>query len=196
MERARAARPGVVLPPDAVARLCDRLDGAAAGDRTRRRTHPVDVGREIERRLGNRFALLTGGERTAPERHRTLLAVIDWSWNLLGGSERALLRRLSHFPDGFSADGCRGRRRATAPPPCSTTRTRSSTSHWSSVAEDRATGILRYRMLETVREFGDLELVEAGEPQLVREGMYAVGVAFSRETLARCTARGRCRAST
>ena len=55
---------------------------------------------EIERRLENRFVLLTSGDRSAPERHRTLTAVIGWSWNLLSTSEQALLRRLSRFPDG------------------------------------------------------------------------------------------------
>ena len=60
---------------------------------------------EIERRLENRFALLRGGSREAPERHQTLLAVIDWSWNLLGEEERIALRRLSIFRDGFSLGG-------------------------------------------------------------------------------------------
>ena len=60
---------------------------------------------EIERRLENRFALLRGGAREAPERHQTLLAVIDWSWNLLDDRERTALRRLSIFRDGFSLAG-------------------------------------------------------------------------------------------
>ena len=77
VERARAARPGAVLPLDVVARLCDRLDGLPlAIELAAARTRSLSVD-EIERRLGNRFTLLTGGERTAPERHRTLLAVIE-----------------------------------------------------------------------------------------------------------------------
>jgi predicted ATPase/DNA-binding SARP family transcriptional activator len=184
MERARAARPAVVLPPDAVARLCDRLDGLPlAIELAAARTRSMSVD-EIERRLGNRFALLTSGERTAPERHRTLLAVIDWSWNLLGGSERALLRRLSHFPDGFSATAAEvvsGDGDATVLDDLDALVNQSLVS----VAEDPSTGILRYRMLETVREFGDLALVEAGETELVREGMYRWAQQFSRETLAR-----------
>ncbi|WP_163593001.1 hypothetical protein, partial [Klebsiella pneumoniae] len=59
---------------------------------------------EIERRLENRFALLRGGSRDSPERHQTLLAVIDWSWNLLDEEERLALRRLSAFRDGFSLE--------------------------------------------------------------------------------------------
>lgn len=57
---------------------------------------------EIARRLGDRFALLRGGARDAPERHRTLHAVVDWSWNLLAEDARAALRTLSVLPGGFS----------------------------------------------------------------------------------------------
>lgn len=63
---------------------------------------------EIERRLNNRFALLTGAERTAPERHRTLMAVIDWSWNLLSVA-RVSLREPEHRFDALSHAGDRAR---------------------------------------------------------------------------------------
>lgn len=182
MERARAARPGVVLPPEIVARLCDRLDGLPlAIELAAARTRAMSVD-EIERRLGNRFALLTGGERNAPERHRTLLAVIDWSWNLLGDSERALLRRLALFPDGFSAEAAEavaGDRADTVLDDLEALVNQSLVA----VAEASATGILRYRMLETVREFGELELRQADELALVREAMYGWATAFSRRTL-------------
>ncbi|MFF1572932.1 BTAD domain-containing putative transcriptional regulator [Leifsonia sp. NPDC058292] len=182
MERARAARPGVVLQPDVVARLCERLDGLPlAIELAAARVRSMSV-EEIERRLGNRFVLLTGGERTAPERHRTLLAVIDWSWNLLSTTERVLLRRLARFPDGFSAEAAEfvaGEAADTVLDDLEALVNQSLVS----VAEDPATGILRYRMLETVREFGDIELVRAGEEQLVQEGMFAWARRFSRSTL-------------
>ncbi|WP_431277727.1 ATP-binding protein [Leifsonia poae] len=182
VERARAARPTVVLPLDVVARLCARLDGLPlAIELAAARTRSMSV-EEIERRLGNRFVLLTGGERNAPERHRTLLAVIDWSWNLLGGSERALLRRLSRFPDGFSAEAAEMVSAENADTMLDDLDALVNQS-LVSVGEDPATGILRYRMLETVREFGDLALVEAGEEELVQEGMFAWARRFARETL-------------
>ena len=59
---------------------------------------------EIDRRLENRFALLRGGDRSAPDRHQTLLAVIDWSWNLLDAAEQRALGRLALFNDGFTLE--------------------------------------------------------------------------------------------
>lgn len=182
-ERARAARPGVVLPAEAVARLCARLDGLPlAIELAAARTRSLSV-EEIERRLSNRFALLTGGDRTAPERHRTLFAVIDWSWNLLGASEQSLMRRLSAFPDGFSsaaAEAVAGSGAASVLDDLDALVAQSLVT----VTEDAETGILRYRMLETVREFGDLELTSAGETEEVRAGMDAWAVGFARHALA------------
>ena len=182
-ERARAARPGVVLPAEAVARLCARLDGLPlAIELAAARTRSLSV-EEIERRLSNRFALLTGGDRTAPERHRTLFAVIDWSWNLLGASEQSLMRRLSAFPDGFSsaaAEAVAGAGAASVLDDLDALVAQSLVT----VTEDAETGILRYRMLETVREFGDLELTSAGETEHVRAGMDAWSVGFARHALA------------
>ncbi len=55
---------------------------------------------ELAERLADRFALLTGGSRTALPRHQTLRAVVDWSWDLLSSPERLLARRLALFPGG------------------------------------------------------------------------------------------------
>lgn len=102
--RARAARPDVELPPDTVDALCRRLDGLPlAAELAAARVRVLSVA-EIDRRLGDRFALLRGGSRDAPQRHRTLHAVVDWSWNLLTSEGRAALRALSVFPGGFTAD--------------------------------------------------------------------------------------------
>jgi predicted ATPase/DNA-binding SARP family transcriptional activator len=179
--RAMAARPGVVLPRDVVRRLCTRLDGlplAIELAAARVRSMPVE---EIERRLENRFVLLTSGDRSAPERHRTLTAVIDWSWNLLGTSEQALLRRLSRFPDGFDAVAAQivGATSADVANDLDGLVTQSLVS----VAEDASLGSLRYRMLETVREFGDLALREAGEEEVVREAMFRWAEHFAEEAV-------------
>ncbi|TQM30280.1 AfsR/SARP family transcriptional regulator [Nocardia bhagyanarayanae] len=167
--RARAVRPSVRLDPDAVARLCAMLDGlplAIELAAARARTMSVE---EIESRLEHRFALLRGGDRSSPERHRTLHAVIAWSWNLLDPPQQATLRRMCRFPAGFTlaaaevvaggsdvgdvavaVDGLVGQSLLT-------------------VLEDEDG--TRYRMLETVREFGEEQLTAVDEGELVMRRM-------------------------
>jgi predicted ATPase/class 3 adenylate cyclase/DNA-binding CsgD family transcriptional regulator len=89
---------------DAVVRICRRLDGiplaielAAARARSLR---PA----EIAERLDDMFRLLTGGRRVRTERHRTLRATLEWSYDLLGAPERAVLDRLSIFAGSFALD--------------------------------------------------------------------------------------------
>ena len=93
----------VHLAEPVVTRIVERLDGlplAIELAAAKVRAMALD---EIDRRLEDRFTLLRGGDRSAPDRHQTLLAVIDWSWNLLDRQRRAL-RRLSLFNDGFTLD--------------------------------------------------------------------------------------------
>ena len=59
---------------------------------------------QLASRLDDRFRLLTGGSRTAPPQHRTLRAVVDWSWELLSDAERTVLRRLAVFSGGASLE--------------------------------------------------------------------------------------------
>ncbi|MQY03342.1 ATP-binding protein [Actinomadura macrotermitis] len=151
-QRARAARPDADL--SGAVELCRRLDGLPlAVELAAARVRVMSVP-EITRRLDDRFALLRGGARDAPERHHTLRAVVDWSWNLLGPDGRAALRTLSILPGGFTADTARHLLGDDA------------------VLEDLAgqsllkvadTGAgVRFRMLETVREFGALQRAAAG----------------------------------
>src|SRR5690606_31522218 len=103
LDRARAVRPDAVLNEPAVIRLCERLDGlplAIELAAARVRTMSAE---QIEERLDDRFALLRGGDRSAPDRHRTLEAVIEWSWELLDPEARGALTTLSLLPAGFSA---------------------------------------------------------------------------------------------
>ena len=170
LERARAVRPGANLPVPAVQRLCTHLDGLPlAIELAAARVRSMTV-EQIEARLVNRFALLAGGDRSAPERHRTLQAVIEWSWRLLSVDEQNALRLLSVFTDGFSAEAAAA---VTA-------------SDWAddlldgligqsllTVAEEPLTSGLRYRMLETVREFGQAELTAADQQEAAREALFS-----------------------
>lgn len=157
VERALAVRPGADLDPDLVARLCRRLDGLPlaielAAARIRSLSLP-----QLTERLDDRFAVLVGGDRTAPERHRTLFAVIDWSWQLLDPAARRALRRLAVLPDGFTA-ATADRVLGGADGALDELVDQSLLS-----VEERPNGDMRFRMLETVREFGLLALDRDGD---------------------------------
>ncbi|MCX4824542.1 AfsR/SARP family transcriptional regulator [Streptomyces sp. NBC_01142] len=166
-QRARAARPGVELPPETVAELCRHLDGLPlAAELAAARVRVMSVG-EIARRLEDRFALLRGGARDAPQRHRTLHAVVDWSWNLLDPPGQAALRALSFFPSGFTADAAErllGDDELFAGPAGSDVLGVIEDLVDQSLLKvgDTATGT-RFGMLETVREFSTAHRAEAGE---------------------------------
>ncbi|ONI89025.1 hypothetical protein ALI144C_05875 [Actinosynnema sp. ALI-1.44] len=101
-QRATAARPGVELPADVVEELCVHLDGLPlAIELAAAKTRVMSV-REIADRLDDRFTLLRSASRDTPDRHRTLRAVVDWSWNLLDDAGRHAMRALSVFPGGFT----------------------------------------------------------------------------------------------
>ncbi|KUO16830.1 hypothetical protein AQJ91_33885 [Streptomyces dysideae] len=107
-ERAAASAPGFPGEPEAsdpadraaVAEICRRLDGIPlALELAATRVRALGV-QELAARLGDRFRLLTAGQRGAPVRQQTLRAMIDWSWELLSAPERIVLRRLAVHSDG------------------------------------------------------------------------------------------------
>jgi predicted ATPase/DNA-binding SARP family transcriptional activator len=160
-QRARAARPDAELPADAVRELCGRLDGLPlAAELAAARVRVMSVA-EIASRLDDRFAVLRGGARDAPQRHRTLHAVIDWSWNLLDPAGQAAMRALSVFPGGFTADAARHLLGADVLPVLEQLADQSLLK-----VTDTASGT-RHRMLETVREFAAARRDDAGETERV-----------------------------
>jgi predicted ATPase/DNA-binding SARP family transcriptional activator len=155
--RAHAVRPDADLPHAAVAEVVARLDGlplALELAAARIRTMSVD---EVRVALADRFSLLRGRDRSAPARHQTLTAVIGWSWDLLSAAEQRALAWLSVYHDGFSVDVARAQLGHDGPDLVDALATQSMLS----VSEQE--GVSRYRMLETVREFGLLRLAAAGE---------------------------------
>jgi len=105
--RALAVDPGFVLDAASaptVGEICRRLDGIPlAIELAAPRVTTMTPG-EIASHLDERFRLLTGGRRTAVERHHTLRATVDWSYSLLDSSERAVFDRLGVFPGDFDSD--------------------------------------------------------------------------------------------
>ncbi|MFD5795064.1 ATP-binding protein [Streptomyces diastatochromogenes] len=163
--RARAARPGVDLPAGQVADICRHLDGLPlAVELAAARVRVLSVA-DIAHRLRDRFALLRGGARDAPERHRTLRAVVEWSWNLLEGDGRAALRALSVFPGGFTVDaaeyvlGDGGGESALD--------LLEQLAGQSLIKVGDSPSGVRFHMLETLREFSAARREEAGEGEVV-----------------------------
>jgi len=173
-QRATAARPGVPLEDEAVRRVVRRLDGLPlAIELAAAKVRAMSV-EDIDRRLDDRFALLRGGDRSAPDRHQTLVAVIDWSWNLLSEAERRALRWLSVFHDGFTLAGADELlRHEDQRGDAYTLDLVQSLVDQSLLTVIDARGTVRYRMLETVREFGRMQLVGAGEDVAAEGGQLA-----------------------
>jgi predicted ATPase len=171
-QRARATKPDFALTAQtapSVARVCARLDGiplAIELAAARTRTFTVE---QIEARLGDAFRLFTAGSRTALPRHRTLRALIDWSYDLLPEPERVLLRRLSVFAGGWTLEAAEAVAADAGPgldaadvPALLDQLVGKSLVNVDEAALD-APGETRYAMLETIRQYAYEKLVQAGE---------------------------------
>ncbi|MFC6150732.1 MULTISPECIES: ATP-binding protein [Mumia] len=174
VQRARAAAPAFVLDDatlPAVLEICRRLDGqplalelAAARLRTL-------TASQVAARLGDRFRLLTGGSRTALPRHRTLRAVVEWSWDLLDEAERVLAERVAVFPAGISVPAAAAIVGIDEAGALDLLTALADKSLLAPIADNL--GEPRFRMLETLREYGTDRLVERGEADAVRRAHLA-----------------------
>jgi predicted ATPase/class 3 adenylate cyclase len=168
LDRAMAVLPAFAATNQnapALAQVCHRLDGIPlAIELAAARVKVLSV-EQIAVRLDDRFRLLTGGSRTAQRRQQTLRAAIDWSYDLLSEPERTLLRRLAVFAGGWTLEA--------AETVCAD----------EGLAGDEVLDLLaqlvdkslvmvgeevRYRLLETIRQYAQEKLVEAGEAEEVR----------------------------
>lgn len=161
-DRAAAARPGFTVDAGTIAlvrRICARLDGLPlALELAAARLRTLDPA-EIDARLADRFRLLTRGDRTAEPRHRTLQAVVQWSWELLDPGERLLARRFAVFAGAVTP--------ATTASVCELD---DADELLSSLAEKSLVEVHRgrYRMLETIRAYCLARLAESGEQERLR----------------------------
>lgn len=180
--RARAVRPDAVLDRAAVADLCAHLDGlplAIELAAARARTMSVD---EISSGLGERFELLRFADRTAPDRHRTLSAVIEWSWDLLDDAPRSVLTRLCLFPGGFSRAAAT---RISGMTGVLLDDALAALADQSLLQVSDSGGESRFRMLETVREFGEQRLRQSSADAAVTAAMRVWAADFARGVRAR-----------
>jgi non-specific serine/threonine protein kinase len=162
----RAAAHGAPLAGDGPAavlagRICRRLDGIPLAIELAAARLRVMSAADLEARLDQRFALLTSGSRAALPRQQTLRAMVDWSWELLDGAERAVLARLSVFAGGF---GLAAAEAVAAGPDAPAAEM---AGHLGSLVDKSLvqfgdTGTGRYRLLETIRQYAAGQLDAQG----------------------------------
>lgn len=172
IDRATAAVPAFSVTNNnapALAHVCHQLDGIPLAIELAAAKIRVLSVEQIAKRLDDRFRLLTGGSRTALERHQTLRAAIDWSYNLLSPTEQVLFQRLSVFVGGWTLEAaesiCEG----------GTVRSDDVLSlleqliHKSLVIKEEERGESRYQMLETIRQYAHEKLLAAGEVKDIQD---------------------------
>jgi predicted ATPase/DNA-binding CsgD family transcriptional regulator len=184
VERARSILPTFGLTPDnaeIVSTICRDLDGIPlAIELASARVSVLNV-KQIQERLDRRLDLLVSTAR-ADERHRTLRAAIDWSYDLLSASERLLLQRLTLFTAGFTL--------STAESACAWGEIKraevldllsSLISKSLVVAETLQGSEARYRLLETIRQYAQGKLSASGEWVSAHDGYLACFLRLTEE---------------
>jgi predicted ATPase/DNA-binding SARP family transcriptional activator len=168
--RAREGRPDL-SDDDAtvatVARICSDLDGLPLGIELAAARARALAPAEIAARLRNRFQFLVSWRRLASARHRTLREAMDWSHDLLAADEQRLLAELSVFADGFTLEATAGVCTALAADRPLELIERLVDA--SLVTVDQSVDPTRYRVLETVRQYGAERLEESGRTAEVRD---------------------------
>lgn len=185
--RAGIASPAFTLSIDNggwVAEICRRLDGMPlAIELAAARARALSV-REIAQRLDDRFRLLTAGSRTAPLRQQTLVATVDWSYNLLSDSERKVLHGLAVFAGGCTLTAAEA---VCADESVQTAEVIDVLAHLvdkSLVVADQTADSTRYRLLETIRQYALAKLQVAGDLAGVSARHCAFFVAWAEQAAA------------
>ncbi|MEB4212360.1 helix-turn-helix transcriptional regulator [Mycobacterium sp. 94-17] len=171
VDRARRARADFTMADDAlpaVQEICRRLDGMPlAIELAAARVRALSL-EEIAGSLNDRFRLLTGGRRMAVRRQQTLHASVDWSYTLLTEPEQVLFRRLAVFLGGFDLAAARAVAGGTEIERYQILDQLTLLVDKSLVLADGIGGRMRYRLLETMRQYALEILGESGEADIVR----------------------------
>jgi predicted ATPase len=172
VDRARAFSPGLAITDrtaPAIAQICQRLDGIPlALELAAALIRGLSVD-EIAARLDQRFRLLTSGSRAALPRQQTLQATIDWSYALLSAAEQTLFARLSVFVGRWSLEAAEGICRGNSIEPEHVLGLLLHLVDKSLVVveDDNDAGNRRYRLLDTLRQYGRERLLASGESEAV-----------------------------
>jgi predicted ATPase/DNA-binding SARP family transcriptional activator/DNA-binding CsgD family transcriptional regulator len=184
-DRASNRHPGFDITPEnatAVALVCAELDGIPLAIELAAARVGMLSAEQISERLGHSLKLLTGGDRTADHRHRTLQAALDWSYELLSELEQVLFRRLATFAGGFTLEAAesvgagRGIEQEDVLNLLSTLVDNSLV-----VAEESWERGARYRLLEPDRQYAHQRLKESEETEVILRRHAAFFLALAEE---------------
>ncbi len=170
-ERAALAFPAFELTPNhvpAVVEICRKLDGLPLAIELAAARVKILRVEQITARLDDRFNLLRTGQRQGDVRHQSLRAVMDWSFELLGPSERVLLQRLSVFAGGFSLEAAEAVCAGDGLERHQLLELVSLLVDKSLVRVDQDSGEARFDLLETIRQYASDKLLESNQAEAVR----------------------------
>jgi predicted ATPase/class 3 adenylate cyclase len=182
IDRAAQVRPDFAITAanaPAVAQICHDLDGIPLAIELAAARVRMLAPEQIERALGDRFHLLTGGARTVMPRHQTLEASIDWSHELLSDGERMLLRRLSVFAGGWTLDAAEAVCPGEGIDRYDVLDLLTGLVDKSLVTTDDQGPHTRYRLLGTVRHYATARLADASEVDDLRDRHLAYHLALA-----------------
>lgn len=156
-----------------VSQICNRLDGIPLAIELAASRVNVLTPENIVIKLDDRFRLLTGGSRTALERHKTLQATIDWSYDLLSDKEKRIFHKISVFVSGFDLEAYEHTCKTETAENNDLMDLLSGLIEKSLVITKTVkNGFYRYELLETIRHYAKEKLLESGESDAVRESHY------------------------
>jgi predicted ATPase len=181
-DRAAAVKPGFRVTAEnaaAVAAVVRRLDGIALAIELAAARVPAMTPAELARRLERSFAVLAGGRRGAVEHHQTLWATIDWSFQLLTGPEQQLLARLAVFAGGCTLQAAEAVCGGEGIDPDAVFGLLAALVARSLVVAEETGLETRYRLLETIRQYGEERLGQAeAERWRARHAGYYAGLLY------------------
>jgi predicted ATPase/class 3 adenylate cyclase len=187
VDRATAVRTGFALDASnaaAVAQICERLDGVPLAIELAAARVAMLTPQQLAQRLDERFRILTGSERGAVERHQTLRAAIDWSYELLDDAERTVLARLSVFAGGFTLEAAEAVVSGAGIDAGEVFDILSRLVARSLVEADTEGAEARYRLLETIRQYAAERLEARDEAPQTRAAHARYFAGFGEASLA------------